>query len=55
VVTDLGSAAPWLFKSTTLWLLVMGLGALVYRRSRRALTGEGLDPRRAIFARLPDE
>jgi basic amino acid/polyamine antiporter, APA family len=55
VVMDVGSAAPWYLKSTTSWTATMGLGALIFARSWRALRREGIDPARHVFRQLPNE
>lgn len=50
-------AAPvgaWYFRSTPVWLLVMGLGSAVYVREVRALRRRGINVD-AIFASLPPE
>jgi basic amino acid/polyamine antiporter, APA family len=44
----------WYFRSTPVWLLVMGLGTVVYIREAGALRRRGVDLD-AIFARLPPE
>lgn len=46
--------AAWYFRSTPLWLLVMGIATLVYLREIRALRRRGVDVD-AIFATLPPE
>jgi amino acid transporter len=45
-------AAAWYFRSTPMWVLVMGLGTLVYLREVAALRRRGADVD-AIFATLP--
>jgi basic amino acid/polyamine antiporter, APA family len=55
VVGDLGSNTPWYFKSTFIWVVVMGAAAVVFRRFWAALERQGVDPRRDIFSRLPEE
>ncbi len=45
-------AAAWYFRSTPLWLLVMAIGSLVYRREMRQLRRQGVDVD-ARFAALP--
>jgi len=44
----------WYFRSTPVWLLVMGLGSIVYLREARALRNSGRDLAQ-IFATLPPE
>ena len=44
----------WYFRSTPLWLLVMGVGSAIYFREVRALRREGVDLE-ARFAALPPE
>jgi amino acid transporter len=46
--------AAWYFRSTPVWLLVMGLGSIVYLREARALRNSGRDLAQ-IFATLPPE
>ena len=46
--------AAWYFRSTPVWLLVMGLGSIVYLREARALRASGRDLAQ-IFATLPPE
>lgn len=48
------SVAAWYFRSTPVWLLVMGLGSVVYLREARALRESGRDLAQ-IFATLPPE
>jgi APA family basic amino acid/polyamine antiporter len=55
VATDLVSASPWYLKSTTTWLVVMGVGSLVFAFFWRRLIRTGVDPRTGIFATLPAE
>jgi APA family basic amino acid/polyamine antiporter len=55
IVTDLTSPAPWYFKATGLWIVVMVTAALVFRWFWRALEREGVDPRAEIFSQLPPE
>lgn len=45
-------AAAWYFRSTPIWLLVMGVGTLIYLREVAALRRSGADVD-AIFATLP--
>jgi APA family basic amino acid/polyamine antiporter len=47
-------AGAWYFRSTPVWLLVMGLGSAVYVREVRALRRRGVAVD-AIFASLPPE
>ena len=44
--------AAWYFRSTPMWLLVMGVGTLIYLREVAALRRRGADVE-AIFATLP--
>jgi APA family basic amino acid/polyamine antiporter len=46
--------AAWYFRSTPVWLLVMGLGSAVYVREVAALRRRGVDVK-AVFATLPPE
>ena len=49
-----GPAAAWYFRSTPVWVIVMGLGTFVYLREMRALRAQGVDVA-ARFAALPQE
>ena len=52
---DLASpVAAWYFRSTPVWLLVMGLGSALYVREVGALRRRGIDVQ-ALFATLPPE
>ncbi|MGD9905770.1 MAG: APC family permease [Vicinamibacterales bacterium] len=51
---DLTGSAAWYFKSTALWVVVMALASVVYRREIRALAARGVDVA-ARFAALPPE
>jgi hypothetical protein len=44
--------AAWYFRSTPLWLLVMGAGSVIYVRETRKLRRQGVDLD-ARFARFP--
>ncbi len=46
-------AEAWYFHSTLVWLLVMGLAAVLFLREIAALRRRGVDTRR-VFATLPD-
>ncbi len=46
--------AAWYFRSTPLWLIVMGLASLIFWREWRQLQGRGVDVAR-IFNTLPPE
>jgi hypothetical protein len=46
--------AAWYFRSTPVWLLVMGIASLIYLREVSALRRRGADLA-AIFATLPPE
>ncbi len=55
VLRDLTApASAWYFRSTPMWLLVMGIAALLFFREMAALRRRGVDTRR-VFAALPDE
>jgi len=47
-------ASAWYFRTTPVWLVVMGLGTAVYLREVGALRRRGVDVA-AIFASLPPE
>jgi hypothetical protein len=47
-------AAAWYFRSTPVWIVVMALGTIVYRRETQALRARGVDLA-ARFAVLPPE
>lgn len=47
-------ARAWYYRSTPVWLVVMGVASLVYWRERRALAAAGVDVR-ARFRELPPE
>jgi APA family basic amino acid/polyamine antiporter len=49
-----GPAAAWYFRSTPVWLIVMGLGSAVYAAEMRRLRAGGVDVG-ARFAALPPE
>ena len=49
-----GPAAAWYFRSTQVWLLVMGIGSLIFFREVSALRRRGVNVD-AIFATLPPE
>ena len=49
-----GEAAAWYFRSTPLWLLVMGIAAAICLREMARLRRRGVDTAR-IFASLPPE
>jgi basic amino acid/polyamine antiporter, APA family len=51
---DLASPAAWYFKSTPLWIIVMGLATVVYAREMRRLKARGVDIA-ARFLALPPE
>jgi APA family basic amino acid/polyamine antiporter len=46
--------AAWYFRSTPIWLLVMGIGSLIYWREVRALRRAGVDLRARVSV-LPPE
>ena len=45
-------AAAWYFRSTLLWLVVMTVGSIIYRRETQKLRRQGVDLD-ARFAALP--
>jgi amino acid transporter len=55
VVGDVQSAKPWYMKFITSWIVVMAGASVIFWRFWRRLEREGLDPREAIFRRLPPE
>jgi APA family basic amino acid/polyamine antiporter len=55
VVSDLQSSTPWYLKSTFIWVVVMIASAAVFRWFWVGLERQGIDPRRDIFSRLPEE
>lgn len=55
VVADINSPTPWIMKSTTLWVVVMGIAAVMFQRAWQRMVAAGVDPAATIFNRLPDE
>jgi APA family basic amino acid/polyamine antiporter len=55
VIGDLRSPARWYLKSTTSWVVVMLGACVLFWRFWTGLRQRGLDPRAAIFDRLPSE
>ena len=55
VATDVGSPTAWILKSTTLWIVVMAIAAVMFQRAWGRMRAQGIDPRATIFNRLPDE
>jgi len=49
-----GSVSAWYFRSTPVWMLVMGLGSVVYAREIGGLRRRGVNVD-AIFSTLPPE
>ena len=55
VIGDLRSPTPWYLKSTTSWVVVMIGACVLFWRFWTGLRRRGLDPKAAIFDRLPSE
>jgi amino acid transporter len=55
IAGDISSTAPWYLKSTTNWVVVMGVACVLFWRFWVRLRSKGLDPRAQIFGRLPPE
>lgn len=51
---DVTADTAWYFRSTNLWLVMLGAASLMYWRERRALARRGVDAR-AVFSSLPPE
>ena len=53
VFIDLRTPVPFYVQSTTIWLVVMFAGSLLFARSWRRLRLRGVDPQRDVFSKLP--
>jgi amino acid transporter len=51
---DLTTDTAWYFRSTNLWLVMLGAASLIYWRERGALVRRGVDVRE-LFSTLPPE
>ncbi len=51
---DVTADTAWYFRSTNLWVLMLGAASVIYWRERRALVRRGVDVR-AVFSNLPPE
>jgi amino acid transporter len=51
---DVTADTAWYFRSTNLWLVMLGAASLIYWRERRALVRRGVDVQ-AVFSTLPPE
>jgi amino acid transporter len=51
---DVTADTAWYFRSTNLWLVMLGAASLIYWRERRALVRRGVDVH-AVFSTLPPE
>lgn len=55
IAGDVSSSAPWYFKSTTTWLVIMSGACILFSRFWASLRRKGVDPRQQIFGELPPE